>query len=494
MRARGLRLVVTAAACLTAAPAVAQTIDEGRADTLKEALALAYEENPTLEAARANQRATDAAVPIERADLLPTLNGQATLTEFLKQAQASFTSPERQVSGQLNLTIPVYSGGANLAGLHAAETRVLAGRADLRGSESALFSQVVAAYMDVIQNEALVALAANNVDVLATNLEATSDRFQIGDLTRTDVAQSEARLALARGDLRTAQSNLIRARETFIALVGVAPGELQPPPPLPGLPQDVDNAVSTALQDNPDLIGAQERARAAGFDIRIASAGRLPRLELFTSGGVTDYLGTLGSIPGGGTPSQRQTSAQAGVRATIPLFQGGRPAAQERQAQARSAAGLEKVVATERDVISTVRTAYANWQAASAIIESNQAAVAAADLSLEGVRAENTVGNRTILDILDAQQELFRAQVQLVTARRNAYVAGFNLLAAMGHAEARDLGLEEFGPLYDPTANYDRIRNDIWDWSRDPDPVTQSTRTVDIPPQGADIPELQTVQ
>src|SRR5690606_40666527 len=122
----------------------------------------------------------------------------ATLTEFLKQAQASFTSPERQVSGQLNLTIPVYSGGANLAGLHAAETRVLAGRADLRGSESALFSQVVAAYMDVIQNEALVALAANNVDVLATNLEATSDRLQTGDLTRTDVAQSEARLALAR--------------------------------------------------------------------------------------------------------------------------------------------------------------------------------------------------------------------------------------------------------------------------------------------------------
>src|SRR5690606_11010152 len=142
------------------------------------------------------------------------------------------------------------------------------------------FSQVVAAYMDVIQNEALTALAANNVEVLQTNLEATSDRFQIGDLTRTDVAQSEARLALARGSLRNAQSNLIRAREPFVALVGAAPGELQPPPPLPGLPADVDTAVDVALLDNPDLIGAQERARAAGFDIRIASASRLPRLEL----------------------------------------------------------------------------------------------------------------------------------------------------------------------------------------------------------------------
>lgn len=494
MRWRGSALLVTVAACLAAAPATAQTIDDGRANTLKEALAKAYDDNPTLEAARANQRATDANVPIERADMLPSLSGQATLTEFLKQAQSSFTSPDRSVNGQLSLTIPVYSGGANIAGLRAAETRVLAGRADLRGSESALFSQVVAAYMDVIQNEALVGLASNNVDVLTTNLQATSDRFEIGDLTRTDVAQSEARLALARGDLRTAQSNLIRARETFIALVGAAPGELAPPPPLPGLPQDVENAVGVALQDNPDLIGAQERARAAGFDIRTAGASRLPRVEVFTSGGATDYLGTLGGVPGSPAPTQFQTSAQAGVRATIPLFQGGRPAAQVRQAQARSAAALETVVATERDVISTVRTAFANWQASNAIIESNQAAVAAAELSLEGVRAENTVGNRTILDILDAQQELFRAQVQLVTARRNSYVAGFNLLAAMGHAEARDLGLEEFGPLYDPTENYDRIRNDIWDWSSDPDPVTQSTRTVDIPPQAADIPELQAVR
>jgi outer membrane protein len=492
MTRRGLQGLLAAVACLWAVPAIAQPIDDGTAETLKEALATAYESNPRLEAARANQRATDATVPLERADLLPSLSGQATLTEFLKQAQASFTSPERSLGAQLNLTMPVYSGGANRAGVRAAETRVLAGRADLRGSESTLFSQVVAAYMDVIQNEALVGLAANNVAVLSTNLEATSDRFEIGDLTRTDVAQSESRLALARGDLRTAQANLIRARETFIALVGAAPGDLQPPPPLPGLPADVDTAVRVALQDNPDLIGAQERARAAGYDIRIAGAGRLPRLELFTSGGVTDYLGTLGAIPGGVTPQQRQTSAQAGVRATIPLFQGGRPAAQERQAQARSSAALETVVATERDVISTTRTAFANWQAATAIIASNQAAVAAAELGLEGVRAESTVGNRTILDILDAQQELFRAQVQLVTARRNAYVAGFNLIAAMGHAEARDLGLDELGPLYDPTENYDRIRNNVWDWSRDPDPVTQSSRTVDIPAQSADIPELQT--
>ena len=480
------KLALLAGAALAAVPV--------QADTLREALVDAYRANPTLQSARAQQRATDENVPIEKSAGRPDVSATGQYVEFLKQSSTDFAAPKRVINTDIQLGVPIYSGGAVKNSVRAAEERVRAGQADLRATESAIFSQVVAAYMDVIQNEALVGLAANNVQVLTTNLEATSDRVEIGDLTRTDVAQSQSRLALARGDYRTAQANLVRARETFVALVGAAPGELQPPPPLPGLPEDVDNAVRVALQDNPDLIGAQERARAAGFDVRVAGSGRLPRLELFTNGGVTDYLGTLGTIPGGTAPQQLQTSAQAGVRATIPLFQGGRPLAQERQAQARSSAALETVVATERDVISTVRTAFANWQASNAIIESNQAAVAAAELSLEGVRAENSVGNRTILDILDAQQELFRAQVQLITARRNAYVAGFNLIAAMGHAEARDLGLEEYGPLYDPTENYDRIRNDIWDWESDPDPVTQSTRTVDIPAQGADIPELQTVR
>ncbi len=501
MRLFRSRLLLAVAACLVTAPLAAQdappappAAEGGETDTLKEALALAYRHNPNLEVARANLRATDAGVPLARADALPSLNGQGTFTEFLKQGSSSLVSPERSLSGQLNLALPLYAGGATKNAIRAAETRVDAGRADLRGSESQLFTQVVSTYMDVIQNEALVGLAANNVEVLNVNLQATGDRFEIGDLTRTDVAQSESRLALARGDLRTAQANLIRARETFVALVGSAPGELQPPPPLPGLPEDVEVAVDLALQDNPDLIGARERARAAGFDVNAAGASRLPRVEVFGSGGVTDYLGTFGSTIPGVPADQRQSTAQAGVRATIPLYQGGRPLAQERQAQARSSAALEQVVATERDVIANVRAAYASWRAATSIVESTQSAVSAAELSLEGVRAENTVGNRTILDILNAQQELFSAQVQLVTARRNAYVAAFTLIAAMGNAEARDLGLEEYGPLYDPAANYDRIANDFWDWGGDPDPVTQSPRTVDIPAQDANIPDLQTVE
>lgn len=491
MTVRGFRLLLTAAACLAAAPVVAQPADD-IVDTLKEALAMAYRTNPTLLAARSNQRATDENVPIERADALPSLSATGNASQSIYES-ANTGSPVRNATAQLTLGVPLYAGGGVKNGIRAAETRVLAGRADLRGTESAVFSQVVAVYMEVIYQEAIVGLAANNVGVLEVNLEATSDRFEIGDLTRTDVAQSEARLALARGELRTAQANLVRARENYIVVIGGAPGDLKPPPPLPGLPENPDEAVNVAMQDNPDLIAAHERARAAGYDIRVAGASRLPRVDA-TAG--ADYQTFLGSLPGGaaGVLADESSGATAGLRATLPIFQGGRAAALIRQSQARQSIALENAIAAERDVIATTRAAYSSWRAANEIIVSTTAAVQAAELSLEGVRAEQTVGNRTILDFLDAQQELLRAQLQLVTARRNAYIAGFTLLAAMGHAEARDLGLEEFGPLYDPTDHYERVRGEIWDWQSDPDPTTQSTRTVDIPAQDAEIREVQTVE
>jgi outer membrane protein len=458
-----------------------------QADTLKDALASAYETNPTLLGARATQRATDENVPISRASGLPSLSGTATFSEQLKDAANDPLGfvPDRTLNGTLNLTIPVYSGGGTRNSILAAKTRVEAGQADLRGTESFVFAQVVAAYMDVILQEAIVGLSKSNVEVLEVNLEATSDRFEIGNLTRTDVAQSQSRLALAQGDLRSSRANLVSARERYIQLVGNAPGDLAAPPPLPGLPDTVDEAVEIALENNPDLIGARERSKASGYDIDVAGAGRLPRVEVFTRG---NYNDTLSSDPGNGPPYS-STSASAGVSLTIPIMQGGRVAAQERQAQARASAAFEQEIAAERDVIATVRAAFSSWRAANSIIDSTQAAVDAAELSLEGVRAENTVGNRTILNVLDAQQELLRAQVQHVTARRNAYVAGFNLLAAMGKAEARDLGLGDEGLLYDPEVNYERVRGKFFDWEFDEDPTAEASRTVDTPAQDGNIPE-----
>lgn len=472
------RAILLAGIGLAATPALA--------DDLREALVMAYNTNPTLQAARAQQRAVDAGVPIARSAALPSLSGTATYVEFVKQSQSSFTAPERALQTQANFGVPVYSGGAIKNSIRAAKTRVEAGQEDLRAAESGVFSQVVSTYMDVILNEAVVGLNRQNVQRLEVNLQATRDRFEIGDLTRTDVAQSESRLAVARGQTRAAEANLLAARERYIQIVGQAPGKLETPPPLAGLPGDPDAAVDFALDNNPDLKAARERARAAGFDTKAAGSSRLPSVSLFANGNYTNYYGTLGG-PISATLPQTDTTAQMGVRATLPLFQGGLPAAQKRQAQAREGALLEQEIAVERAVVANVRAAYAQFQAANEIIAANRAAVSAAELGLEGVRAENTVGNRTILDILNAEQELLSAQVQLATAERNGYVAGFNLLAAMGRAEARDLGLDG-GALYDPEANYRRVSGNIFDWASDPAPKPQATRTVDTRPQDGSVP------
>lgn len=471
-----------AALALTLAAASAGT---ARADTLIEALVQAYQTNPTLEAARAQQRAVDENVPIAKAAGRPNADATVTYTEFVQRSANAFTAPERSVTAQGQLGVPIYSGGGVKNQIKAAQVRVAAGQADLRSTESQLFNQIVAAYMDVVQNEALVGLNRSNVAALSTNLEATSDRFEIGDLTRTDVAQSQSRLALARGDLRTAEANLATARESYINLVGKAPVDLQPPPPLPNLPATPQDAATYALENNPDLIGARERVRASERDIDVAGAGRSPTVSLFATGNYSNFLDTLASGVVG--VSQTDRTAQVGAQVSIPVFQGGRPAAQRRQAQANASNALETEIATERNVIAQVRSAYQSYTAANELIALNQTAVDAAALSLEGVRAENSVGNRTILDILDQEQEFLRAQVQLVIARRNAYVAGFSLLAAMGRAEARDLNLDG-GVLYDPQVNYERVRGKFFDFDDDPDPIARSTRTVDTPVQDGNIP------
>ncbi len=463
------------------------------ADTLREALVAAYQTNPTLTGARAGQRATDETVPIAKADGLPGVSGDFGFQENFLRSANNFTSPLRQSTAGGSIEVPIYSGGAVKNSIRAAKTRVGAGQMDLRGTESSIFSNVVATYMDVIRDSAIVNLNRANVGVLSVNLEATSDRFEIGDLTRTDVAQSESRLEIAKGDLETSRANLIRSKENYIALVGRAPGKLDAPPPLPNLPGSPNEAVDIALVQNPDLLAARERSIAAEFDIKTARASNKPRLSTYAQGRYVNFHGTLGGNIPGANFVQEQSTAEVGVRATIPLYQGGRPSAQIRQAQARSGQAYEQIIAVERNVIAQTRAAYSSWRASERVIQSSERAVKASELSLEGVRAENSVGNRTILDILNAEQELLNAQVQLVVARRNSYVAGFSLLAAMGRAEARDLGLEG-GPFYDPKINYNRVKNIIYDFQSDPNPKPEATRTVDTQAQKAEIEPLPVVK
>jgi outer membrane protein len=449
------------------------------ADTLREALISSYQTNPTLTSQRETQKATDATVAIAKAAGRPTISGTAGLNRDLSRSGILDTGGSKGPTLSLgaDLSVPLYQGGAVKNSVRAAETRVDAGRATLRAVEGDVFTQAVAAYMDVIRDRAIVELNQNNVKVLSTNLQATQDRFQIGDLTRTDVAQSEARLQLGRSQLATSQGQLTASEATYRQVIGHAPGVLAPPPPLPPLPTTADEAVRIALTDNPDLVSISRQAIAAGYDVNVARAGRLPKLSGVASGTYVNVLRGTDPDPLTGREIHTGTTTSIGLSAQVPIFQGGLPAARIRQAQAQQGAILEQVVGTERAVVQATRAAYASYDASQKAIQANTVAVQANELALEGNRAEQSVGTRTIIEVLNAEQELLQSQVALVSAKRDSYVAGFQLLNAMGQAEARDLGLDG-GPLYDPLGNYRRVAGNWNDWASDPRHPTISTRTV----------------
>jgi outer membrane protein len=462
------------------------------ADTLREALVSAYQTNPTLTGQRETLKATDANVAIAKAAGRPQVSGTAAINRDLSRSGILETGGHGPtLSTGLDVSYPLFSGGAVKNSVRAAKTRVDAGRATLSAVEGDVFTQAVAAYMDVIRDRAIVELNANNVRVLDTNLQATQDRFQIGDLTRTDVAQSEARLQLGRSQLATSQGLLVGSEATYRQVIGHAPGVLAPPPPLPPLPATADEAVRIALANNPDLVSISREAIASGYDVNVARAGRLPTLSAVGSGTYVNELG--GSIAG--VPS---TGGQAtvGLSARVPIFQGGLPAAQIRQAQARQGAVLEQVVGTERAVVQAARAAFATYDAAQRAIQANTVAVQANELALEGNRAEQSVGTRTIIEVLNAEQDLLNSQVALVTAKRDAYVAGFQLLNAMGQAQAQYLGLDG-GPLYDPLGNYRHVANNWNDWASDPRHPTIATRTVapqEMPPMPIVTPQIDSAR
>lgn len=455
---------------LAAAGVAALIVGAGaQAETLREALIQTYNSNPTIMSQRAQIRSLDEGVAIARAQGRPQVSGVAGVNQNIIRRGGL---PGRSVNAGVDLSYNLFNGGRTRNSIRAANERVAAGRASLRATEGDVFTEAVAAYMDVIRDRSIVTLNRNQVRVLETNLQATRDRFEVGDLTRTDVAQSEARRALAQSALATAEGRLEGSEENYRRVIGELPSELDPPPPLPALPTTPQQAEDIALSNNSDLVAIAAQTRAASQDVSVARADRLPTVSGVSSG---DYINYLGSSPSGAQGSAR--SASVGVQGRIPIYQGGLVGARVRQLQAVQNQLLERGIEVERLVVANTRAAFASYQAAQEAIESNQIAVNANTLALEGTRAEQTVGTRNVLDVLNAEQELLNSQVALVTARRDAYVAGFQLLNAMGRAEAEDLNLDG-GALYDPVTNYNRVSKRASDWNEDPTPKPVSTRTV----------------
>jgi len=421
------------------------------AETLKDALALAYQTNPTLLAQRANQRALDESIVQARAGLRPQLD--VTLSaNYSRSDSATLGVTETDTGGvSIGLSQTLWSGGRIGHGISAAEAEILAGRENLRDIEQSVLASVIQAYADVLRDDEILAIRQSNLGVLQRQLEEASARFEVGEITRTDVAQSESRLAQSEADLANARAQLSVSRAVYAAVVGQAPGDLAPMPELPGVPTDFDNALDVALMDNPSIRAAGYSLRAAEANVAAAKAEYMPSARLTASyGGSTSDLGNLNDIAD-------ETRFQAGATISVPLFTGGLNSSRVAQALERANVAQISVEGERRSTLQAVSSAYAQSISARATLQAGEEAVRAATVAAEGVRQEAQVGLRTTLDVLNQELELRNAQITLASARRNEYVAQANLLAAMGRLEGQDLDASM--TVYDPVANYDRVRN-----------------------------------
>lgn len=422
------------------------------AETLKDALALAYQTNPSLLAQRANQRALDESIVQARAGLRPQVDLSVTANYARDYSGAPFGNPDSDSGGaSIGLSQTLWSGGRVGHGISAAEANILSGRENLRDIEQTVLASVIQAYADVIRDQEILGIRQSNLGVLQRQLEEASARFEVGEITRTDVAQSESRLAQSEADLANARAQLSVSRAAYAAVVGQAPGDLAPMPVLPGIPADFDTALNVALTDNPSIRSAAYALAAAEANVAAAKAEFMPSARLTASyGGSTGDLAALDDITD-------NTRFQAGATISVPLFTGGLNRSRVAAALERANVAQINVEGERRNTLQVVSSAYAQSISSRATLQAGEEAVRAATVAAEGVRQEAQVGLRTTLDVLNQELELRNAQIALASVRRNEYVAQANLLASMGRLEGQDL--DAAITVYDPTANYQRVRN-----------------------------------
>ena len=476
MSIRGRLLAASLCAGALSAPAV-----PAGAETLADAIALAYQSNPTLQAQRALQRSVDETYVQARAGWRPTLGAQVTANWAETQTPIagrgvdlngdgvpdSFGSGgvrrSNRGSGGLSFTQPLWTGGRVAASVNAANADVLAGRENLRRLEASILVQVIQAYSDTRRDLESVRIRQENVNVLTRQLQESQARFDVGEVTRTDVAQSQARLAQAQALLQTTVSQLAITRSGYAALVGQNPGELAPEPSLAYmLPNDPDEAYRVAEQFNPQLRAQQfaeqsSRARVAG-----ARAERMPNVSAnFTVGhsGVIDPFDPRENFG---------RNISASVTASVPIFTGGLTTSRVRQSVERNNADRITTEGVRRNVLQGVTQFWSQLIASRANITSSEQQVAAARIAAEGTRQEQQVGLRTTIDVLNAEQELRQAELNQVSSRRDEYVAAANVLATMGRLEARNLIPSV--PQYDAAKNFRKLRM-TWGWVPWEEPV-----------------------
>jgi outer membrane protein len=460
-----VRRSLFASAVLLAAiqPATAQ-------ESLLGALGRAYTNTPELNAARANLRAVDESVPQALSGFRPRVSATAdvgrTYNETISvnrtnrvingRTHASDVFSPRGVGLQVDQTL--FNGFRTENSTRAAESRVLGARETLRNTEQNVLLNAATAYMNVLRDTALLNLQRNNVEVLEEQLRQTRDRFRVGEVTRTDVAQSEARLAQARSQASVAEGNLRASIATYRQRVGVEPKRLSPAQPVEKLlPASIEAAVQLSQREHPAIIASLHGVDQQQLQVKVVEGELSPTVTL---------SGTLAKRWENTASDQETYSASVVARLSVPIYEGGQVYSRVREA--KQTLGERRIqVDQQRDVVR--QAVIASWSgliSAKAQIQASQAQVAAAEIALAGVREEAKVGQRTTLDVLNSQQELLTARSNLVTAQRDRVVASYNVLAATGRLSAQVLSLRT--ATYNPRVHYDQVR-DKWIGTTTPD-------------------------
>ena len=445
--------------------ALVMAAQAAHADTLEGALVQAYQNNPQVNAQRASLRATDENVPQALSGYRPKLSGTATYGVLATDTTSQSSGTRSRQSGSVEpktygatLSQTVFNGFQTTNRTRQAESQVFAARETLRVIEQTVLLDAVTAYMNLLRDGAILDLQKRNVEVIQEQLRQTRDRFNVGEVTRTDVAQAESRVAAAQSQMLAAQANHTTSRAVYRRVVGAEAGRLNPGTPVDRLsPRTLEQAVTQGQTENPAVGAAEHGVDVAALQVKISEGALYPTVTV--AGSVQkSYDSSLSTVE----------SMQASVtgQLSVPIYQGGTEFSTIRQSKETLGQRRLELALNRDQARANVVQAWGQLDAAKAQITATQAQVAAAEIALNGVREEARVGQRTTLDVLNAQQELVNARVALVTAQRDRVVASYALLSASGRLSVMVLGLQV--PIYDPLTHYHQVR-DSWFGVRTPD-------------------------
>jgi len=421
------------------------------AESLNDAMAKAYLNNPDLAAARATLRATDELAPQAMSGYRPTVTANASAGVVTTDRHGAGSDDYTSGSASVTVVQPLYRGGRTVAAVKEADSTIAAQESLLHSTEQSTLLAAVQAYLDVVRDQAVLELNRNNEAVLGRQLQAAQDRFDVGEVTRTDVSQSNARRAGAVAGRVQAEGNLVQSRAAYQRIVGEAPAKLEKANVTLALPKTLDEVVAEAEKANPDYVAADNIRKAADAVLDGVKGERLPTVSLQGTAG-RDW--TDGSTF---TTTDRTDSASATVQLSWPLYSAGSTSSRIREAKQNIQRRSSEVESAHRGVVELSTQAWEQLQTARAVMDSRRTQVSAAQTALDGVQQEALVGSRTVLDTLDAEQELLDAQVALVQAERDVILAQYTVLSAVGRLTARDLTLPV--EYYDAKAYAKKVRH-----------------------------------